>query len=117
MGVGSDALDDTDGANGTRARGAQRDDAELVVQAGAGRGRLAHLRVAGERGALGRDRTGHDVIADGQRAGYQQGWRWGLWCGVVGGALLASIAWALWLTATAPNAAPPSARPTVATRL
>jgi hypothetical protein len=55
--------------------------------------------------------------ADGQRAGYQQGWRWGLWCGVVGGALLASIAWALWLTATAPNAAPPSARPTVATRL
>jgi hypothetical protein len=47
--------------------------------------------------------------ADGVRQGYQHGWRWGLWCGIAAGAVVASIGWAVWLTATAPQAAPPSA--------
>jgi hypothetical protein len=37
--------------------------------------------------------------ADGLRQGYTQGWRWGLGCGVPLGALLAGVAWGLWLAA------------------
>jgi hypothetical protein len=47
--------------------------------------------------------------ATGLRQGYTQGWRWGLLQGVAIGALLASLAWAVWLTVNAPQAAPPSA--------
>lgn len=50
-----------------------------------------------------------DAHAEGERTGFQGGWRRGLWAGAVAGALLTSIGWAVWLTATAPDAAPPSA--------
>jgi hypothetical protein len=49
--------------------------------------------------------------AEGERTGYRQGWRWGLCCGVVAGVLITSAAWSLWLTVTAPSAAPTSASP------
>lgn len=55
--------------------------------------------------------------ADGVREGWRGGWRWGLWQGMAIGVLLASIGWALWLTATAPQAAPPSASPNESTPL
>lgn len=48
--------------------------------------------------------------ADGLRDGYRSGWRWGLCCGTVAGVIITSIGWSIWLTATAPNAAPPSAQ-------
>jgi hypothetical protein len=51
--------------------------------------------------------------AEGLRQGDAQGWRRGVLQGTAVGALLASLAWAVWLTVTAPEAAPPSASPTV----
>lgn len=55
--------------------------------------------------------------ADGVRLGYRQGWRWGVACGVLAGAVLATLAWSIYLSLAAPEVAPPSARPTVTTRL
>lgn len=43
--------------------------------------------------------------ADGLRQGYAQGWRWGLGCGAVAGVAVTWLAWALFLTFTAPEAA------------
>lgn len=45
--------------------------------------------------------------------GYRRGWRYGLLCGAIAAAVVTSLAWAAWLTAVAPDAAAPLARPTV----
>ena len=45
----------------------------------------------------------------GERQGYCAGWRAGLLGGVVLGAALACIAWAVYLSIAAPEVAPPSA--------
>ena len=61
----------------------------------------------GRQSALIEQATLH-ARADGERAGYAKGWRWGLIIGATAGVLATAAAWAAWHTATAPDAPPAS---------
>lgn len=57
---------------------------------------------------------GDSACADAERVGHMHGWREGLYCGIVVGAVLATLAWSVYLTLIAPEVAPPAAaRPVV----